>query len=84
MLIIIKSKEGVPDGHPLLLLPVYLLFGLAFGAAFLPALGAAFLALAFVAISVRCFSPSHRSGTLSPEKIFIQSACLYKYIIIYN
>jgi hypothetical protein len=50
-----EQKKGVHAGHPLSYLPFYLLFGLAFVAplAFLAAFGAAFLALAFVAIFVR-------------------------------
>jgi hypothetical protein len=49
------KKRGRPSGTPSFLLPCYLLFGLAFVAppVFLAVFGAAFLALAFVAILVR-------------------------------
>jgi hypothetical protein len=51
-----KIKKGAHNERPLLFIACYLPFGLAFDVpvAFLPVLGAAFLALAFVAILVRC------------------------------
>jgi len=51
-----KKNEGVSNEHPRLSITDYLPFGLAFEEPvdFLPVLGAAFFALAFVAILVRC------------------------------
>jgi hypothetical protein len=62
----------VPRGAPFLIIDYFLPFGLAFVA---PAVdffvaGAAFLAVAFVAILVKCISPSQWSGTLSLKNDF--------------
>jgi hypothetical protein len=58
-------------GTPFFIIAYFLPFGLALVA---PAVdffvaGAAFLAVAFVAILVKCISPSQWSGTLSPKKL---------------
>jgi hypothetical protein len=52
----IIKKGGHPNEYPLLSITDYLPFGLAFDEPvdFLPVLGAAFFALAFVAILVTC------------------------------
>ena len=62
----------------------YLPFGLAFvvPADFLPELGAAFLALAFVAILVKCVQPQPSEwDSLPNNRLLIQSAYTNVYVI---
>jgi hypothetical protein len=66
----------VPFGAPFFIIAYFLPFGLALVAPvvdFFVAAGAAFLAVAFVAILVKCISPSQWSGTLSPIMILKQT-----------
>jgi hypothetical protein len=63
-------EKGAP-GAPFFIIAYFLPFGLALVAPTVDffAVGAAFLAVAFVAILVMFISPSQRSGTLSTKKI---------------
>jgi hypothetical protein len=77
-----KYKKKVPPGAPFFIIVYFLPFGLALVAPavdFFVAAGAAFLAVAFVAILVMCISPSQWSGTLSLKNEF--QTCLLLYSI---